>query len=269
MTEATLARPRPQIDDPEELDRILRNLVDAFDPLAIFLFGSRARSEAWQDSDYDLMVVLGDDRSPGALKPTALWPLVRSDRIDANVTFSTGSAYGWRRHAVGTLEYEVEMDGVQLHPSTKLVFPPGQSPHLRASNVKIVDEWLGQVQQDIDAAIDCVHGPRVVPSRGAFHVQQAAEKLAKAALVAHRIRPEKTHEIKDVVAALPGEFPLKERLSALERFSDYAVAFRYPGGATFSIPSTPEIEAWIAEIEALKADFERWLKARAGQQGVG
>jgi hypothetical protein len=30
-------------------------------------------------------------------------------------------------------------------------------------------------------------------------------------------------------------------------------------------PSADEIDAWVVEIEALKADFERWLAAREAQ----
>ena len=41
MTAVTLARAKPRIDDPEELERVVRRLVEAFDPLAIYLFGSR------------------------------------------------------------------------------------------------------------------------------------------------------------------------------------------------------------------------------------
>ena len=42
MTEP-LVRDRPQIDDPEELDLVVRRLVEAFHPRAVYLFGSRAR----------------------------------------------------------------------------------------------------------------------------------------------------------------------------------------------------------------------------------
>ena len=35
----------------------MRRLVEAFDPVAIYLFGSRARGESADDSDYDVMLV--------------------------------------------------------------------------------------------------------------------------------------------------------------------------------------------------------------------
>jgi hypothetical protein len=97
-------------------------------------------------------------------------------------------------------------------------------------------------------------------------VQQAAEKLAKAALVAHRIRPERTHHIGEAVEQLPGGFAWKRRFLALDRFSDYAVVFRYPGAPRPAIPSWAEVDAWIGEIDVLKTDFERWLKEKTGGQ---
>jgi hypothetical protein len=54
MTEV-LTRPKPPIDDPKELDRLVKQIVDKGDPIAIYLFGSRARGDADHDSDYDLM----------------------------------------------------------------------------------------------------------------------------------------------------------------------------------------------------------------------
>jgi predicted nucleotidyltransferase len=43
------------------LDDIVRRLVDAIQPLEIYLFGSRARGDAHDQSDVDLLVVVADD----------------------------------------------------------------------------------------------------------------------------------------------------------------------------------------------------------------
>jgi uncharacterized protein len=45
------------------LAEIVRRLADEYRPLAIYLFGSRGRSEHRPDSDYDLMVVVPNDAS--------------------------------------------------------------------------------------------------------------------------------------------------------------------------------------------------------------
>jgi HEPN domain-containing protein len=268
MTEA-LIRDRPQIDDPEELDRVVKGLVEQLEPIAIYLFGSRGRGDSWRDSDYDLMVVLRDQPENTAAAPRS-WLATQSERIDANLFFSRESAHAWRRHEVGTLEYEAEVDGVELYPNFgRRARAADQLEIFGTANVAVVNEWLDEVQRDLSGAKSCARGEWAVPDRAAFHVQQAAEKLAKAALVAHRIRPERTHDIGEAVERLPGRFVLKERFVALDRFTDYAVVFRYPGAPRPTIPSSAEVEAWIEEIEVLKADFDRWLKKMTGGKRKG
>lgn len=46
------------------LAEIVRRLVAAFQPERIYLFGSHARGDAGPDSDYDLLMVLGQLQEP-------------------------------------------------------------------------------------------------------------------------------------------------------------------------------------------------------------
>ena len=87
----------------------------------------------------------------------------------------------------------------------------------------------------------------------------------KAALVAHGIRPRKGHVIGEFAKRLPAAFADRGRFLALERFSKFVWAHRYPGEAGAPPepePAAKEVRAWIAEIRALKADFEQWLATR-------
>jgi predicted nucleotidyltransferase len=45
----------------ERLARLLEDVVQTHQPLAVYLFGSRAEGNACPTSDYDLLVVLADD----------------------------------------------------------------------------------------------------------------------------------------------------------------------------------------------------------------
>jgi uncharacterized protein len=58
MTEATI-RPNTgrYATEQEALDAVVARLVEALDPQAIWLFGSRARGDHRPDSDFDLLVV--------------------------------------------------------------------------------------------------------------------------------------------------------------------------------------------------------------------
>jgi predicted nucleotidyltransferase len=54
---------KPHMKPDPKLPDIINRLVKTYQPLRIYLFGSRARDEAGPDSDYDLMMVLPDDAS--------------------------------------------------------------------------------------------------------------------------------------------------------------------------------------------------------------
>ena len=132
-------------------------------------------------------------------------------------------------------------------------------------NVRIVEEWLERVRRDLVMARKACEGHDAVPDQAAYHVQQAAEKLTKAALVALHKRPRKGHDIGEFAKRLPATFAYRERFLALARFTKFVWVHRYPGEEGTQPepePSAAEALAWIAEIEALKADFERWLAER-------
>jgi uncharacterized protein len=270
MTEA-LARARPQIDDPKELDRVVRRLAEAYDPVAIYLFGSRARGDADAESDYDLMLVLADDNERVRSRQE-VWQTARSRRIFVNAFLTRTGSFAWRRHEVGTLEYEVQVDGIRLYPAVGAdlrALPGVHGKEPGAMNAKVVAEGLERVRSDLVMARKACEGDDPLPEQAAYHVQQAAEKLTKAVLVAVQKRPRKGHQIGEFAKRLPLSFPDRERFLALDRFSDYVWAHRYPGEEHGRppppLPSVSEARTWIAEVEALNADFERWLAQREAQ----
>ena len=267
MSETALARPTPRIDHPDELERMVRQIVERVDPVAIYLFGSRARGDAREDSDYDLMVVIPDERMNRKVWDELL-EARRASRLGVELVPSRASAFDWRRHEVGTLQYEVEADGIQLYPRPERHARKPTSARPGSMNKSVVSEWLRRVDRDLSVARVCCKADEPLPDQAAYHVQQAAEKLTKAALVAHVVRPRKGHKIQEFTPLLPQSFPLKDRFRRLERFSDYAWAHRYPeepGQEPIPEPSVAEAEAWLDEVAALKADFERWLEARRGK----
>jgi uncharacterized protein len=267
MTDA-LARVGPQIEDPPELDRVVRRLVEAFDPVAIYLFGSRARGDAGEDSDYDLMLVLADD-SERVRSRQEVWQTARSRRIFVNPFLTRTGSFAWRRHEVGTLEYEVQVDGVRLYPASGTDLRTAEARDGEGSGsmtVKVVAEWLERVRSDLVMARKACEGDDPLPEQAAYHLQQAAEKLTKAALVALQKRPRKGHQIGEFAKRLPPSLPDRARFVALDRFSDCVWAHRYPGEEHDRppppLPSVAEARAWIVEVETLKRDFERWLAQR-------
>lgn len=267
MTEAS-TRAKPRIEDPEELDRLVMQIVEKVDPVAIYLFGSRARGDADEDSDYDLMIVVPDERMNRKIWDD-LDEARRGTDLSAELIPARASGFADWRHQVGTLSFEVSNDGIRLYPTgRRRVWIESSTPpdDHAAMDRQVVASWLKKVERDLRVARLASDADDPMPDQAADHLQQAAEKLTKAALVAHEIRPRKGHVIGASAARLPMEFIQRARFAELDRFSDYVWARRYPeedlSRPPPPLPSVVEVRAWIAEIEALKADFERWLVER-------
>lgn len=77
--EERIRRELPHLPEEEAyaLVRILERLIDAYQPERIYLFGSKARGDYREDSDFDLMVVVPDeapeDRQRSQLAYERLW----------------------------------------------------------------------------------------------------------------------------------------------------------------------------------------------------
>jgi HEPN domain-containing protein len=100
--------------------------------------------------------------------------------------------------------------------------------------VRETREWLEHARADLDACTALIAAG--LAAEALFHAQQCAEKAMKALLTWHQIPFKKTHdldELKQVCLPLAGE--AAAYLAGIERLSQYAWRFRYPGA-----PYTPE-----------------------------
>lgn len=116
--------------------------------------------------------------------------------------------------------------------------------------------WLAIVERDIRAVRNNLFGPEPTTEIAAYHCQQAAEKLVKAALIAAGIDPPRSHDIDHLLDLLPSEHGLRVVLTPLGRFTPYAVAYRYPVPDPYVLPDCPtpaEVSAWLDELERVKS----------------
>ena len=89
--------------DPR-LQSAVESIVALVHPEAVLLFGSRAREDGDDASDWDLFVVLPDDAPPGIARPSALRRAAAPARLPihavasrATVWCSTGARHERRR----------------------------------------------------------------------------------------------------------------------------------------------------------------------------
>jgi predicted nucleotidyltransferase len=97
------------------LAEIVRRLVAAYQPERIYLFGSHARGEAGPDSDYDLMVVVGDDAPPPLRQSRRAYEALWGIGTAADVLVLTRYAFDRQLHLRASLPSTIVREGRLLH----------------------------------------------------------------------------------------------------------------------------------------------------------
>lgn len=98
----------------EQLDELVKRIVDAVHPLQIILFGSAARGEMGPDSDFDLLVVMPDGTHR---RHTAqfIYRTVRGTKVPYDVVVATPSDLEQYRESVGLIFQTVMEEGRELY----------------------------------------------------------------------------------------------------------------------------------------------------------
>ena len=97
------------------LSEIVRRLVEAFEPERIYLFGSKARLDETEDSDYDLMVVVSDAAPPEKRQSRLAYQVLRGTRVAVDVLIWARQSFESRLHIKSSLPATVIREGVLLY----------------------------------------------------------------------------------------------------------------------------------------------------------
>jgi HEPN domain-containing protein len=230
---------------------IVQQLVQAYQPERIYLFGSRARGDFSPESDYDLLVIVSDDAPPEWRNDRLASESLRGVGVAASVLVHCSSYFEVRRHLRASLPGIVLRDGKLLY-GTDVCSTVSDG---RLAKVEDTKEWLRKAQNDLRGA-DLLFGASP-PLLGLtlFHCQQAAEKALKAFLAWHDVPFRKTHKIEDLgQACLALDVTLTDLIARAGSLTDYAWKFRYPGGG----PLPPEKQT-RETIELARQLFEAVL----------
>jgi uncharacterized protein len=97
------------------LGTILRRLVEAYQPEAVYLFGSRARGRAGQDSDFDLLVVVPANASDARQRPKLAVRALRGIGVPVDAVVMTRPAFDLRARVVNSLPEAALREGRLLY----------------------------------------------------------------------------------------------------------------------------------------------------------
>lgn len=124
------------------------------------------------------------------------------------------------------------------------------------------ESFIKLARNDIALARNIVNSD---PGNSAFHLQQAAEKLAKAVLSVEGIVFGITHHIGSLAELLPADHVFRADLAAFDRFSSYGTSTRYPlpGGGMPRLPSKNMLTQGISDVENLIDEIDDFRRERS------
>jgi predicted nucleotidyltransferase len=112
----TYRMPRPE--GLEGHDAALGAAIDrlrAFAPVdKVILFGSRARGDHREDSDWDICVLLTDDIPEGVYTPRRMWEQVRDLGLPIQIVAMRTCVFEERHRDINALAHDVARDGITL-----------------------------------------------------------------------------------------------------------------------------------------------------------
>jgi predicted nucleotidyltransferase len=98
-----------------KLSEIVKRLVETYQPLRIYLFGSCARGDTGPDSDYDLMMVVPDDAPPERKRAKLAYDCLWGTGAAADVIVWTADRFTRRSLVVTSLPATVLREGRLLY----------------------------------------------------------------------------------------------------------------------------------------------------------
>jgi HEPN domain-containing protein/predicted nucleotidyltransferase len=209
------------------LERIVDAIRERVSPELILLFGSRARGDAREDSDYDVMLVLPDGADVECHRRDASDAL-RAIGVSADVLATSVADYQRHQHDPGFLDWLVSREGVMLYSSGTVPQRSARPARVREEPREGLDMWIKRAEEDFRtaqlsiAAADPPLGPIC------FHAHPCVEKLLKAMIVKQGVHPLRTHELPEILALQPATIredaevlaacPLLDRLYPKSRY---------------------------------------------------
>jgi HEPN domain-containing protein/predicted nucleotidyltransferase len=197
------------VEDPMVTAAVSR-IVDRFHPVRIILFGSRARGDEREDSDYDFLVVLRE--SANRFDDTVRILAVLADLpISKDVVVVTPESLGGGGKLGSVVRPALKEGRILYERGGELLDMPA------ADAQETAREWLTSAEADLRAAQAMLGSDSFEPRHVGFFAQRAAEKAVKAALIAAGEEPPMTHNIQRLAALVEGDIATvhRELLEAL------------------------------------------------------
>lgn len=97
------------------LKDIVGRLVEAYEPISLYLFGSLARGDDGPDSDYDILIVVPDNAPPERLRSRLAYRALRGTAVATDVVVLTRTSFDRSLEFEASLPSTVLREGHLIH----------------------------------------------------------------------------------------------------------------------------------------------------------
>jgi predicted nucleotidyltransferase len=102
--------------DVSPIQPILARVIERWQPLQIWLFGSRVRGDARGDSDWDLLAVVADCPEPADFDdPMTVWRVKREPGVPSDLFVWRATDFAEDRDVHNTLAYSATHEGILVY----------------------------------------------------------------------------------------------------------------------------------------------------------
>ena len=202
---------------------IVSEILRVSTPVKVVLFGSRARGDFDEESDYDVLVVLSDEAEL-KIEREKLESAVAKLPASVQLLVKRWSEYEAMSGVTVGLWRNISEEGVVLY-ERKL--PNLIKPLDVKTNQDIAKTLLEKAKVDFESARILSQHLNQMESIG-FHAQQAVEKALKAVLAYRDVHFPRTHDLREILRLLVANgIGFDERLNEAVKFNEFAVEMRY------------------------------------------
>jgi len=101
--------------EKETIEEIKKRLVEVYNPIAIYIFGSYAWGCPTEDSDLDLLIVIDKSDEKTYKRPVAGYRALRGLNISKDLIVKTKKEFEQASDNITTLSYKVKNDGELIY----------------------------------------------------------------------------------------------------------------------------------------------------------
>jgi|SRR6478736_2692246 HEPN domain-containing protein len=126
-----------------------------------------------------------------------------------------------------------------------------------------VERWLNRILDDLSMVDAALAQPSPSVYGASLHCQQAAEKIAKAVLIAFSVKPPRIHDLQQLGELLETVHPaIGMEIQDLAQLTSWYTAARYPDVLSDAQPSLQEIRSALTVLRAL---YDRVMALAPGE----